>query len=244
MYQILKKIFKTLLPSSLLISQEERFRKVLTWFYQGNQRECNICQAKLAKFVLSEKGDLLCPNCGSLGRNRRLLTLLQAEPLAGKRMLEFSPSRCLFRYWKKQQALTYIATDFENEFLADVKWDITNLPTDVPPFDYIVCYHILEHITDDEKAMQNLYRMVKPTGKIFIQTPFKAGEIYEDVRIQSPEQRLAHFGQEDHVRIYSVEGLKQRLTQQGFQVEVLHFQETDDNYRGFGTEEFVLVARV
>jgi hypothetical protein len=49
---------------------------------------------------------------------------------------------------------------------------------------------------------------LKPQGKCFIQTPFKEGKIYEDRSKQSKEERKQYFGQEDHVRIYSIFGLK------------------------------------
>ncbi|MEJ6793130.1 MAG: hypothetical protein QNK89_10480 [Lacinutrix sp.] len=52
--------------------------------------------------------------------------------------------------------------------------------------------------------MSELLRILKPKGKCYIQTPFKTGDIYEDSDIKTEEQSLLHFGQEDHLRIYSV----------------------------------------
>ena len=47
---------------------------------------------------------------------------------------------------------------------------------------------------------------------------------------------------EDHVRIYSVRVLRDRLKSVGFKVEILHFQEEPNNYHGFKEDEYVLVA--
>jgi hypothetical protein len=76
-----------------------------------------------------------------------------------------------------------------------------------------------------------------------MQTPFKTGAIYEDNHINTPAAREIHFGQRDHVRIYSVEGLKSRLEAAGFQTEVRNFQEAQDNRPGFSQQETVLIAR-
>ena len=64
-------------------------------------------------------------------------------------MLHFSPSRSLYRVLKKLKTINYFSTDFENEFLADYKYDITNINQNNEKFDTIICYHILEHVTEN-----------------------------------------------------------------------------------------------
>jgi hypothetical protein len=90
--------------------------------------------------------------------------------------------------------------------------------------------------------MSELFKILKPQGKCFIQTPFKEGGIYEDVSKQSKEERRQHFGQEDHVRIYSISGLKSRLENIGFKVDILSFSNEADNYFGFSQKENVLMC--
>jgi hypothetical protein len=91
--------------------------------------------------------------------------------------------------------------------------------------------------------MLELYRVLKTNGTIFIQTPFKDGEIYEDYSIVLPEERLLHFGQEDHVRIYSIYGLKSMLENTGFKVETKTFQKSKtDLYKGLHSPETVLIV--
>jgi len=53
---------------------------------------------------------------------------------------------------------------------------------------------------------------------------------------------LKYFGQEDHLRIYSVDGLKERLINNGFEVKVNKFNEEKDNFNGLSEEESVLLA--
>jgi predicted SAM-dependent methyltransferase len=176
-----------------------------------------------------------------LSRDRRLWLLIENKYLANDiNVLDFSPSRSLYRKWKKQNVI-YKATDLSGDFISDNRYDITSIPEDDNTFDLILCYHVLEHVIEDVLAMKELYRTLKPTGTLIVQTPFKEGEIYEDYTITSEKHRLQHFGQEDHVRIYSVDGLKKRLTQSGFEVEVNHYSK--DVIHGLAEEEIILIQK-
>ncbi|MCB4808890.1 methyltransferase domain-containing protein [Tamlana sp. 62-3] len=241
MYNFIKQKAKTLIPKSFLFNNELFLRSFYGYFYKGKKHQCNICQHKLKRFVPLNENDLLCPFCGSISRNRRLWNILLKENLINGTILHFSPSRSLYRMLKKDDTINYFSTDFENEFLADYQFDITKIHRPDNYFDTIICYHILEHIVDDSKAMSELYRVLKPNGTVLIQTPFKSGEIYEDASITSPEARLKHFGQEDHVRVYSVNGLKSRLENAGFKVNTLEFNtNNDDEFHGFTSPEIIL----
>ena len=142
---------------------------------------------------------------------------------------------------KKIENINYKSTDLSGDFIADNQFDITHLDLASSSLDLVVCYHILEHIDDDAKAMQELFRVMKPGAKALIQTPFKDGEIYENDTVTSSEDRLIHFGQEDHVRVYSVSGLKKRLRNSGFDVEVkTNFDQNE--YNGFDENESIVIA--
>ena len=143
---------------------------------------------------------------------------------------------------QNNRTVKYTATDFAGQFLANKKMDITNIDEPDESFDLVICYHILEHISDDQKAIVELYRILNTNGKCILQTPFKEGEIYENPTIIDPAQRSLHFGQEDHVRIYSLSGLQARLEKAGFKVKILHFSEPENNYHGFKAEEDVIMA--
>jgi len=241
MYNFFKSVAKNLIPQKALIENEERFRKLLIPFYKGKDHECNICETTLKHFAQLENGDLICPICGSISRARRLYKLLNDEFIKpGTSFLDFSPFRMLYKKWKKRNDILYAATDFGTDFIADYRYDITQIDCKEENFDLIVCYHILEHIIDDRKAMGELYRVLKRGGIVLIQTPFKEGEIYEDYSITSEEDRLKYFGQEDHVRIYSVKGLESRLKEAGFKVVVRTFSQ--DHYYGFSQNEKVLIC--
>ncbi len=240
MYNTIKNITKRLIPQRILFLLEPYFRLVFYFaFYRGNEHTCNICNKKVKSFLSPLQ---ICPACGSLPRNRRLWQILNEEYLKkGITILDFSPSRCLYRKHKKNN-YHYTSTDLSNNFIADKRYDITNIPVANNSYDLIICYHILEHVIDDKKAMMELLRTLKPNGTCLIQTPFKEGNIYEDYSITSPVDREKYFGQDDHVRWYSADGLQQRLTNIGFVVEALHFKEQPENIYGFDGDEIVLIC--
>lgn len=192
----------------------------------------------------TEDGDKLCPYCGSLSRTRRLWQLLQTDYLTKDiSILDFSPSRSLFRAMKQNKDVRYASTDLSGDFISDYHYDITKIDVADNSFDLIICYHVLEHIEEDNSAIKELHRILKKDGICLIQTPFKEGNIYEDSQFTTEKERLEQFGQKDHVRIYSVDGLKERLENGGFRVQVKHYTDTAENLHGFSTSEYVLLCR-
>ena len=242
MYESIKKLVKSIVPKSFLRKNDKLLRKVVSLSYRGDKYECNICGFTMSKFIVLSKGNRLCPKCGSLPRTRRLWQLIESE-IEGKDILQFSPSKSLSDRIAQSNPKSYITTDYEDEFEADKNHDIQAIDEPDNSFDIIICFHVLEHIPDDRKAMSELHRILKQGGVCYIQTPFKDGDIYEDNSITTPKGRLEHFGQEDHLRIYSVDGLKTRLVEVGFIVELKKFSETKDNRFGLKESEIVLLVR-
>ncbi len=238
MYQLFKSFLKKILPLNILFKREEYFRFIFGIWYHGKNYKCNICNHSLRKFVFITTEDKLCPYCGSLSRTRRLYDLLQNTYKLKGKVLHFSPSRCLYRRLKKNTNISYYSSDFENQFISDYNFDITNIPIENDFFEFIICYHILEHIIDDQKAIKELYRVLKPNGIILVQTPYKLGDIYEDYTIITPEDRLKNFGQEDHVRIYSVNGLEKRMKANNFKkINVMQFTLVDKKTQLLGLQK-------
>ena len=241
MYQTLKKVALAVVPKKVLFENEVFLRSIFAFHLRGKNHECSVCGHGIKKYIEIPDGDLLCPFCGSRSRTRRLYSFLNENDLIHGKVLHFSPSRSVYRLLKKNQNITYFSTDYEDEFIAEYKYDITQIPLENNFFDLIICYNIFEHIEDDKKAMEELHRVLKPDRTCIIQTPFKEGDIYEDFSKKTLKERLEAFGQEDHLRIYSVEGLQKRLKENGFtNVEIKTFP-ANERY-GF-MEETVLIAK-
>jgi SAM-dependent methyltransferase len=241
MYEICRKIITFIIPKKFFFVIEPSLRYIYSFIRIGNNCNCNICNFNANKFEKTKYDEYLCPKCGSLSKDRRLWRLLEESYiLPENKVLDFSPSRSIYRKFKKVNNIKYLSTDLSGNFIADLNLDITNIDYPHDSFDLIICYHVLEHVIEDIKAIKELYRILKPGGYVIIQTPFKEGEIYENYEITKPADRLIHFGQEDHVRFYSVEGLVYRLTINGFKVEIIKFDE-DELYKL--KKETILIAK-
>lgn len=202
---------------------------------------CPVCNHQLKAFIALNSDQLLCPACGSLPRTRRLWDVLfQRYIKEGIEFLDFSPHRSLYRTWKAHSTIHYYGSDLSGDFLCDYQFDVTDIDAESNRFDLLVCYHVLEHVDDDIQAMKEMHRVLKPGGTALIQTPFKEGEIYENEQITDPKDRLQHFGQEDHVRIYSIRGLADRLESVGFRVTIEQFTAEPGNYLGYHPMETIL----
>ena len=194
MYQAFKKVFKKIIPRTFFRQYESYFRNIIYLFFKGDKYQCNICHAKLKSFLQLPNQDLLCPKCGSLARTRRLYQIIIEKKLLKGKILHFSPPACLAKKLSQYTDIQYISSDFEKEFKAEKRYDLTNIEAAANEFDLFLAYHVLEHIEEDILAMKELYRITKKGGFGLIQTPFQSGQIYEDNSIKTEEERLKHFG--------------------------------------------------
>ena len=243
MYERIKHIARSVLPSSFIKNQKRKLRYVYGLLFRGSNFQCNLCEIKLRKFISLSSGDLICPNCGSLPRSRGLWNILK-DTITNQTVLHFSPPESLKAVIaQKGNTKEYITTDFEGEFESEYNFDIENINIANESVDVIICYHILEHIENDLNAITELYRILNKNGRCYIQTPFKEGSIYEDQTITEPTERLKHFGQKDHLRIYSSEGLSDRLRQSGFLPELIELSNGSSNYYGLKTKDSILICR-
>ena len=173
--------------------------------------------------------NVLSPSTLSLERHRLLWLFLKDKTnffTAPLKVLHFAPEQAFYNTFKKLNNITYTTTDL-NSPLADVKADICNLPFKEDSYDVILCNHVLEHIPDDTKAMQELYRVLKPGGWGVFQVPqeLERPVTFQDDTITDKKERAEIFGQYDHVRIYGQDYF-QKLRSIGFEVEEVDYTST------------------
>jgi len=243
MYLLIKSLLRKIISPRVLYRVEPVFRNAYSMFFRGPNFKCTLCGFNARKFIQNEH-DFLCPACGSIARTRRLYSVIEKEITKDNlTVLDFSPSRPIYRKLKAIKSLNYFSTDLSGDFISDFTYDITQLDIPDNTFDLIICYHILEHVPDDEKAMSELYRVLKHGGKAIIQTPFTEGLTHEDKNEQlSVTERISLYGQADHVRIYSISDLKIRLERAGFTIQLKEFKETPLNIHLYKTQETILIC--
>jgi len=155
-----------------------------------------------------QRNNALSPSTLSLERHRLLWLYLNGETdfftaTIKKKVLHFAPEQAFYKLFRDQKNIDYTTTDLFSP-LADVKADICDLPFDDNSYDIIFCNHVLEHIPDDTKAMQELFRVLKPGGMAILQIPqdLSRATTFADDSITDQKERAEIFGQYDHVRIY------------------------------------------
>jgi len=211
----MKKLYKFLLnklPRPLLIRLSYPFKKVAPLLYRGNKVECPVCERSFRKFLsygssVAHRENVLCPYDLTLERHRLMWLYLKdhshfftAENL---RVLHIAPEQCFHKGFKAQKNLNYLTGDLVSP-IADIHFDLHDIPLEDNRFDVIFCNHVMEHVNDPIRCMTELHRVMKPGGWGIMQVPqdLERAETYEDHSITSPEEREKHFWQKDHLRLF------------------------------------------
>lgn len=242
----MKSLFKITLntiPRPLLIRLSYLARPVLEFLLKGNTFTDPI-DGKSFKIFLpygygKQRPNVLSPSTLSLERHRLLWLYLQNKTnffSENLKVLHFAPEQCFLKRFRTLKNLDYTTTDLLSP-IADVKADICNLPFEDNTYDVILCNHVLEHIPNDTKAMQELFRVMKPGGYGIFQIPQDLNKetTFEDDTISNKAERAKIFGQYDHVRVYGKDYFN-KLRSIGFKVEEADYSsqlsdKTIDKYR-------------
>jgi SAM-dependent methyltransferase len=234
----MKNIFKFILntiPRPILIRLSIVVRPILAFLLKGNKFTDPIDGKSFKMFLPygygKQRNNVLSPSTLSLERHRLLWLYLQNETNfftseTKLKVLHFAPEQEFYKRFKKQSNIAYTTTDLLSP-LADVKADICNLPFNNNEYDIVLCNHVLEHIPDDTKAMQELYRVLKPGGMGIFQIPqdLSRAVTFSDDSITDQKERAKIFGQYDHVRVYGRDYFD-KLRSIGFQVEEVDYTNT------------------
>lgn len=227
------KFFLNLLPRQLLIRLSYVVRPFVVFFLKGSKYTDPIDGKSYRKFLPygyeKVRENVLAPGTLSLERHRLCWLYLQNKTnlfSTAQKVLHFAPEQAFLKRFRKMPHLDYTTTDL-NSPIADVKADICNLPFEDNTYDFIICNHVLEHIPDDTKAMQELYRVLAPGGTAILQVPYDRSResTFEDDTITDPKERTKIFGQYDHVRIYGMDYFE-KLASIGFNVSAVDYTES------------------
>jgi SAM-dependent methyltransferase len=165
---------------------------------------------------LTRSRDALCPSCLSKARHRLLRLFFERSDVldAHPRALHFAPEPSIARV-VQPRCSSYATADLFRAGV-DLKLDLEALDLEDASYDLVICSHVLEHV-DDTKALKELFRVLAPAGAAVLAVPIVEGmdETYEAPEIVEPRDRLVHFGQEDHLRLYGKD-FRKRVQNVGF----------------------------
>ena len=221
-----------LIPRKYLIRISIFLRPILKIYFKGSKYTDPIDNSKYRKFLPYGYGknirkNALCPGTLSLERHRLLWLFLKRNTSFFNdqlKVLHFAPEQPFYKKFKSIKNWNYITCDL-NSPLADIKADICKLPFKKFEFDLIICNHVLEHIDNDFKAMEEIYRVLKKNGIGILQVPIdeSLSITFEDKTIIDPKIKSELFGQYDHVRKYGKD-FYDRLKSVGFKVKKIDVQ--------------------
>lgn len=254
----MKKIFKFVLntvPRPLLIRLSYVFKFFAPVVFKGDNVECPVCEKKFKKFLPYgyneyQRENVLCPYDLTLERHRLMWVYLKTKSnffTDNLKVMHIAPEQCFYKTFRNQKNLDYTTGDLESP-LADIHFDLHNIPLEDNQYDVIFCNHVMEHVENDVQCMQELLRIMKPGGWGIFQVPIDTTRdtTYEDPTITDPKEREKHFWQYDHVRLYGT-NYPDVLRSAGFEVEEYDYtkeldKETYQRYR-FQEGEMLYIVR-
>ena len=113
---------------------------------------------------------------------RHLIAYKEAAKIISGTVLEIGSGEGYGIIELAPKAEHYIAVDKYNTDISDELNEannITFIQSEVPPLkgiednsvDFVVTFQVIEHIEDDERFLQEIHRVLKPSGKVILTTP-------------------------------------------------------------------------
>jgi len=237
---------KKLIPYNIAVYLRGILQKINGIYFKGNKYYCPYCHHNFRSMlpggfdlpVIKEKNIVgsglrdnnVCPRCYSTDRDRLIYTFLKEKTdIFSKKttLLHVAPESSLKFILKNKPNIEYYCGDkyekgYDNYYYSRdvIQIDITNIQYDDNIFDVIICNHVLEHVSDDKKALKELFRVLKPGGWAILQVPISLSSSKTiEQPTSSPKEREKLFGQFDHVRLYGTD-YKDILSKAGFEVKI------------------------
>jgi len=173
-----------------------------------------------------------CHRCKGSDRDRLVFLYLKhytnlIDSDENYNFLHVAPEDCLARIFLNKKNLNYLPIDsFEHGYKYPnylIQMDLLNLNISDNSMDYVMCNHVLQDITDDVKAMQEIYRVLKPEGTAILQVPIsnKIAKTVEHIGEISYRESEILYGHRFHKRIYAQGDYLTRLESVGFKTNVI-----------------------
>ena len=200
---------------------ETRIEKVIKFQKRHNvgpvdnefgKQKCNICDyesdLEFFSFGANPRPNEKCPNCYSFKRTRTIWFYLENYTDYLERddvkILHTAPESSMYKILKTKLGDNYISSDVVMSKYVDEEIDAQNIPYNDNTFDLIITSHVLEHIPDDHKALQEFYRVLKPNGQFVMMIPTmdELEKTFELPQINTDSLRKRYYKQFDHRRYY------------------------------------------
>jgi SAM-dependent methyltransferase len=154
--------------------------------------------------------------------------VLTADNIRG-RLLDAGAGKLSYRHLVRPFCQTYKSMDFQPTHPdLDYQSDIQKMPLGDESFDTVLCAEVLEHVPDPEKALREIYRVLKPGGKLVMSIPHlmylhnEPHDFYRYTKYGLRTLLVMYLHNEPHdFYRYTKYGLRTLLERTGFTVELL-----------------------
>ncbi len=115
---------------------------------------------------------------------------------------------CGTKKWDRWFRCPYIGIDIYKESKADVLSTGFNIPFKNNSFDFVTMFSVLEYIENDNEVLNEIYRVIKPKGKLLLISQNKRAT-NANIR-QDPKKALLHK------HTYTLSGILKQLKNNNF----------------------------
>jgi SAM-dependent methyltransferase len=195
--------------------------------YRGNAVHCACCDGDFSRFIPHQgRPYAKCPRCGALERHRLLVSYLRerTDLFAGRlKVLHVAPEWCLQLELRRLSNLDYVSADLDSPLATD-HVDLLDLPYSAGSFDVVICNHVLEHVDNDRRALDEIRRVLRADGRAIIMSPIDPASpsTVEGLDVHTPEERRRVYWQRDHLRRYGRD-FADRVASRGFSVDTIRY---------------------
>lgn len=209
-------------------------------------RHCPICgyHGRFLSLGTPPRWDGRCPNCGSRERHRLIHLFLERSGIDlhdGRTILHFAPEAYFAGMMKGNDA--YHTADIVPG-KARHTMDMARIIFESDSVDVVISNHVLEHVGDDQKALGEIFRVLKRGGFAMLTVPqnWSRETTYDNPGLATPGDRYAHYGDISHLRFYGRD-FPDRLANAGFEVEAWRLPQSEEPQYGLLRDEVLWLAK-
>ncbi len=117
----------------------------------------------------------------------------------------------------------YIMADLNPGSREVQKIDVCRIPFRDNTFDFVICNHVLEHVPDYKTGINEIFRVLKPSGTAILQTPYSTllTRHFCEENLNTDELRSYFYGEADHLRLFSRDQLLSEFESAGFKLQTV-----------------------
>lgn len=190
------------------------------------------------------KLEKLLENVGDISLKRRARKIIQEiNPISGEKIVDLGcgtgyylfllsnlpVSLNLTGFDSDKNSLSEAAESLRNKKIKFYVGDLHKIPFKSSSFDKAIMSEVLEHVSDDEKVLKEVFRILKPEGTLVISTP----SINYPFMWDPINWVLQHFFRthiktgffsgiwNQHLRLYQITDLEKKFQRAGFKIEAI-----------------------